>query len=67
MITPMTVWICMAALVSAIIIARFAVAVSRLSGKRHRPHLIELGNEREEFWIPGDPDPYKEDLEDGEY
>lgn len=57
----------MAALVSAIIIARFAVAVSRLSGKRHRPHLIELGNEREEFWIPGDPDPYKEDLEDGEY
>lgn len=58
----------MAALVAAIIIVRIVLAVVRFSGRGGHPHvrLLEMGNEREEFWLPGDPDPFddSDDFED---
>lgn len=56
MISPMNVWICMAALVAAIIVLRVLYAACHSPRLHHRgAHLIELGRERDEFWIPGDP------------
>lgn len=59
MITPMTVWICTVAAIVAIVSIHFATVVRHHAGKRH--HLIEIGKEEEEMWIPGDRAPWHND------
>lgn len=54
--TTITVWICVAAAMAAIIIFRvLRTVMHRQTGENHHHHrFIELGSEREEIWIPGD-------------
>lgn len=54
MMTPVTIWFCIAAFVAALIFVRTLIAISRFAAGRHHRHIFELGSEREEFWIPGD-------------
>lgn len=61
--TPLVTWGCIAALFVTIIIVRLFRAALRCAASRHS--IIELCSEREEFFIPGDPDPKRtEDYED---
>ena len=54
MITPMTIWIITVVTVAAIIIGRVISSFHKYTtGKQHS--FIEMGSERAEFWIPGDP------------
>ena len=60
--TPLITWSC---LVGGLILAlaiKLIKAAYRHSGQHH---LIELGSEREEFFLPGDPDPKNIDSYDG--
>lgn len=52
--TTITIWICVAAAMAAIIIYRMLHRVIHLNHGAHNHRLIELGSEREELWIPGD-------------
>lgn len=63
MITPMTVWAVTAVSVAAIIIIRIIALCHKLSTHDHH-NIFEIGSERSEFWIPGDPDI---DTEDSDY
>lgn len=65
MITPITVWIITAATVAAIIIGRFFSSFHKYSTHKHHP-FIEMGSERAEFWIPGDPRIDADDYDDFE-
>lgn len=55
MITPMTIWVVTAVSVAVVIILSIIVSCRKLAiGKYH--NFFEIGSERAEFWIPGDPD-----------
>lgn len=53
--TPLITWVCITALFAIAIIVRFVHAACHCARGRHR--IIEFGTEREELFIPGDPDP----------
>lgn len=60
MTTPMITWISVVACIAALVIIRTVLSAFHSHHRRHahRPlhHLIEIGSEREEFFVPGDPD-----------
>ena len=49
---PFITWCCIAALFVAIVLYKSFNAVSRRFTKKH--HFIEIGQEWEEFYVPGD-------------
>lgn len=52
MFTPVSIWICTAAIVAVIVLVSFVNKVVKSS--KGRIHVFEMGHERDEFWIPGD-------------
>lgn len=64
MTTPMITWISVAAFIAALVIIRTVLSAFHSLQHRHahsrashlHHHLIEIGSEREEFFVPGDPD-----------
>lgn len=56
--TPLIGWVCIAAAMAMMIIAHIVKSISRHSEHHHSHlrahHLIEIGSEREEFFVPGD-------------
>lgn len=55
MITPLLTWACIVGLFVVILVVRLFSAATFCAKGKHR--LVEFGSEREEFFIPGDPDP----------
>ena len=55
--TPLITWGCIVALFVIVLIVRLYRAVTFCAKGRHR--FISFGSEREEFYIPGDPDIHK--------
>lgn len=53
--TPLITWLCIAGTFAAIVLVRLIRIIVK-----DRCHIIEIGTEREEFFIPGDPDPNDE-------
>ena len=53
-------WYVIALSMSVLVVIRLAHAL--MSAHRHRSHIIEMGRESDEFWIPGDRLP--SDIED---
>ncbi len=54
--TPLITWICIVAAVLILFIVRLAQV--RMASHHHhalRHQFIEIGSEREEFFVPGDP------------
>lgn len=54
MSTPLITWGCIVALFAIVFLIRFYRACKSCAKGKSR--LIEIGAEREEFFIPGDPD-----------
>lgn len=48
---PLLTWSCIIGLMLLIVIIK---VMRHLTTKRHGHHLIELGSEYEEFYVPGD-------------
>lgn len=61
MITPTAIWICVATLITTIVLARLVWRFFKHSHTNHPQTFIEMSNELEEFWIPGDPNPSDKD------
>lgn len=53
--TPLIAWVCIAAAIALLIMAHIIKATCHHSVHSHRHHFIEIGNERDEFFVPGDP------------
>ncbi|MBO4942234.1 MAG: hypothetical protein J6C95_02250 [Muribaculaceae bacterium] len=53
--TPLITWAAVVALISLIAVLRIGISL------KHRCHIFEIGNEREEIFIPGDPLPENDD------
>lgn len=51
--TPLIVWGCTVAFIVALII--FRAAHRDKTNRKHRMRVFEIGNEREVFFLPGDP------------
>ena len=68
MSTPLITWSCIVGLFAIIMISKICRLVScRVKGKRN---FISLMTEREEFFVPGDPDPRRAgdiDLDEFDY
>jgi len=52
--TPLITWSCIAALFIAILVFNLLRAARHAAHTRRHP-MVELGTEREEFFVPGDP------------
>lgn len=62
--TSTIVWIGIASLFAMLIIVRFVFsAIHRMHLSKPR-HIISLGSEREEFFLPGDPIREEDDSDD---
>lgn len=61
--TPLITWGCIVALFFIILVVRFCQTMKH--NHKTRRHVITIGSEREELFIPGDPDPRKAELNDG--
>ncbi len=61
--TPMLTWAVIVGLFVVILLIRFGRGIYRYA---HAHHIIQLGSEREEFYLPGDRlnDNYEDDDED---
>lgn len=60
---PFVTWGCIVGLFVVILIVQLCRAlVSHVKGTHH---AISVGSEREEFYVPGDPDPFR-NLDDGD-
>lgn len=72
MTTPMITWISVAAFIAALVIIRTVLSAFHSHQHRHahsrarhlHHHLIEIGSEREEFFLPGDPDINDDDYDE---
>lgn len=53
--TPLIAWVCIAAAIALLILTHIIKTTCHHSVRRHRHHFIEIGSEREEFFVPGDP------------
>ena len=63
MTTPLLIWGCIVGLLVIILLVRIYSSVRFCL--KHKGHLLDFMTEREEFFVPGDPDPRKtEDLLD---
>ncbi|WP_289733191.1 hypothetical protein [Paramuribaculum intestinale] len=60
MYRPLITWAALAALLIILFIVRTAIACHRHRCHRHRKHLhiVEIGSERDEFFVPGDRPTY---------
>lgn len=66
MSTPVMTWSVVAGLMAIVGIVRMAMGIWHgLNGRGHR--LIELGSEREEFFVPGDQTGTDDMNDEGEY
>ena len=56
MYRPLITWAALAALLIILFIARTAIACHRRRCRQHRKHMhiVEIGSERDEFFVPGD-------------
>lgn len=50
---PLITWSLIVGMVTVIVMVRFVLASG--IGRRNRHPLVEIGSEREEFFVPGDP------------
>lgn len=50
---PLLTWCCVVGIIVLLIIVRFVHATGM--GRRGHHPLFEIGSEREEFFVPGDP------------
>ena len=57
MVTPLITWSCIVGLFVVIVVAKIYRAVKAYSKNKIR--IISFISEREEFFVPGDPDPNK--------
>ncbi len=57
MITPMTIWLCVAGSVLGLIALRLVNIAAKNGFFRHP--IFDTGTEREVIWIPGDPLPHE--------
>jgi len=53
--TPLITWAAVVALISLVAVLRIGLSL------KHRCHIFEIGSEREEIFIPGDPLPENDD------
>ncbi|WP_289684527.1 hypothetical protein [Paramuribaculum intestinale] len=60
MYRPLITWAALAALLIILFIARTAIACHRRRCRQHRKHMhiVEIGSERDEFFVPGDRPTY---------
>ena len=60
MYRPLITWAALAALLIILFIARTAIACHRRRCLQHRKHMhiVEIGSERDEFFVPGDRPTY---------
>lgn len=61
---PLLTWCCVVGIIVLLIIVRSAYAIGM--GRRGRRPLFEIGSEREEFFVPGDPVKASDDDDDDE-
>ena len=50
---PLITWSLIVGMVTVIVMVRFVLASG--IGRRNRHPMVEIGSEREEFFVPGDP------------
>lgn len=50
---PLITWSLIVGMVTVIVMARFVLASG--TWRRNRHPMVEIGSEREEFFVPGDP------------
>ena len=50
---PLIAWSLIVGMITVIVMVRFVIASG--IGRRNRHPLVDIGSEREEFFVPGDP------------
>ncbi len=53
--TPLVTWLLIVSLIILLMLVNFVKSAHKNTVRRHR--FIEIGSEREELFIPGDPNP----------